>query len=191
MGLNAALSGALIQDINQEINYLVNELKTTYKDSVDMEKSWKMATLLIGANNLCRACENYTDDTPETFGRLLNESISKLYREIPRVRLNLLPIFNLSQVYLWAQQGEYCTEVWDLLEECPCLNMRNPSFSNRRLVDVAALGYRQQISLIADYWQSLELDTFSVTVQPFLENMKIINGDLTSNWDCFHPSALG
>jgi len=191
VGLDAALTGALVQDIPQEIEFLVSQLNTIYADSVDFKNSWKMATLFIGANNLCVACNNNTRDYPEEFGRVLNQSIAQLHESIPRVRLNLLPIFNLTQVWAWARSDPYCTRVWDIMPECPCLQMWHPSQKDRQAVNDYAVQYRKEISKVAAYWQSLGLTDFSVTVQPFLQNMKIINSALTSNFDCFHPSEIG
>lgn len=176
VGLNAALSGAKIQDIPQEIDFLVEQLQTTYKDTIDFENSWKMATILIGANNLCVACNNNTSDFPENFGAMLNSSISQLYTSIPRVRLNLLPMFNISQVYYWSRENKYCTDIWNLFDECPCLSGKDSTEQDRQIVNDYAVQYRQQVNQIAEYWQAKNLSTFSVTVQPFTGSLKIING---------------
>ena len=37
-----------------QIDYLVEELTTTFSDDVDMENDWKMLTILIGAVRACR-----------------------------------------------------------------------------------------------------------------------------------------
>jgi len=190
VGLNAALSGAKIQDISQEIDFLVQQLKTEYNQTVDFENSWKMATMLIGANNLCVVCHNNTADTPETFGQLLNASIAQMYSSIPRVRLNILPIFNITQVYAWSQTNRYCTDIWGILDECPCLSSHSSTNADRHAVNVAAVQYRQVVDDVVAYWQSQTLNDFAVTVQPFSGSLKIINGDLTSDFDCFHPSEL-
>lgn len=38
---------------NGQVSYITNQLKTTYANKVDMKTSWKMMTILIGANNIC------------------------------------------------------------------------------------------------------------------------------------------
>lgn len=189
VGLNAAISGAKVQDMSQEIDYIVDQLQTTYADTIDFDNSWKVATILIGANNLCVVCHNNTADTPETYGALLNSSIAQIEASIPRVRVNLLPMFNITQVYYWSRTNQYCTRIWDLFEECPCLTKESTE-QDRRMVNDAAVAYREQVDNIAAYWQSKNSSTFSVTVQPITESLKIINGALTSDFDCFHPSEL-
>lgn len=176
MGLNAAISGAKVQDISGQIDYLVTQLTTTYNSSVDFENDWKVATILIGANNLCVACYNETANTPQTYAQLMNDSIAQIYQSIPRVRLNVLPMFNITQVYYWSQENQYCKRVWRLLDECPCLSSAQSTETDRRLVNDNAVQYRALLSEVVQYWQSLNLESFSVTIQPFSETVRIING---------------
>jgi hypothetical protein len=96
--LNSALSGGRVQDVPDMIDYVVKELKTTYAQTVDFNNDWKLATLLIGANNLCGACHNDSGDDPDSFQTELNNVIQMMYEQIPRLRLNLLPMFNIGQV---------------------------------------------------------------------------------------------
>ena len=49
-------------------------------------------------NNICRACRNETKDDPETYGALLDAALERLFEEVPKLRVNLLPMFNISQV---------------------------------------------------------------------------------------------
>jgi hypothetical protein len=45
---------AKIQDAaNGQVAYITNQLKTTFATKVDLNKSWKLMTILIGANNIC------------------------------------------------------------------------------------------------------------------------------------------
>ena len=96
--MNSALSGGRVQDVPDMINYVVKELKTTYNATIDFNNDWKLATLLIGANNLCGACHNDSGDDPDSYETELNNVIQMMYEQIPRVRLNLLPMFNIGQV---------------------------------------------------------------------------------------------
>jgi len=145
---------------------------------------------LIGANNLCVACYNSTDNSPSTYAQLMNSSLAQIYHSIPRVRVNVLPMFNITQVYYWSQTNEYCKRIWRLLDECPCLSSHSSTETDRRLVNQNAVEYRSLLDEVVQYWQSLNLETFAVTLQPFTDSVKIINGILTSDFDCFHPSYI-
>ncbi len=52
---------------------------------------WKMMTIMIGGNNLCHLCADPEANSPQTFGRLLEESIDLLYDQVPRLFINLVP----------------------------------------------------------------------------------------------------
>ena len=51
----------------------------------------QMVSILIGHNNLCDFCVDPVENGPETFGRLLEESIDLLYDQVPRLFINLVP----------------------------------------------------------------------------------------------------
>lgn len=192
IALNAALSGAVSQDLEDEVNYLFEELTTTYNTTVDFENDWKLATLLIGGNNMCGACRNSSDSSPEAFEQSLDAAIELLYQKIPRVRLNLLPMFNISQVWYWARTDKYCTRMWDTIasSECSCMTKSDVTHQDLVMMDEAAVAYRQSAQKIAQKWADKNLDTFTVAYQPFSGNLKMINGELTSDFDCFHPSYI-
>lgn len=108
-----------------------------YNHTIDFEKSWKLITLFIGANNLCICCtKGNTSGQTETYEKLLEYKLHLLFitviysgvlaqikREIPRSFVNLVPIFNISGVYEAGQVREWCVILWKYftMGECPCL----------------------------------------------------------------------
>jgi len=188
--LNAALSGAVVQTLPQEIDMLVHQLTHLYNQTIDFNNDWKLATILIGANNMCGACHNNSANSADTYEQQLDSSLQYLYEKIPRVRVNLLPMFNISQVWYWHNTDEYCRIMWDTISssECSCITPKSNTQQDRELVDIAAEQYRQRLVKVAQKWAAKNLTTFAVTVQPFTYNFKIVNSELTSSFDCFHPS---
>lgn len=51
--LDAGVSMAKVQDCPNQVDFLVNTMKTNYKDTIDFQNDWKLLTLFIGANNIC------------------------------------------------------------------------------------------------------------------------------------------
>jgi len=190
--LNAALSGAIMQTIPQMVDMLVHQLKTIYNETVDFNNDWKLATILLGANNLCGSCHNSSQNTPAAYVQALDQGLQYLYENIPRVRVLVLPMFNISQVYYWHNTEEYCKLMWDTISasECSCITKPSATEQDRKIVDQTAVQYRQGINSVAAKWTAKNLTTFAVSVQPFSGNLIIVNDDLTSKFDCFHPSAL-
>ena len=56
----------------------------------------QMVSILIGHNNLCDFCVDPVENGPETFGRLLEESIDPLCAQVPRLFVNLLSPIDVS-----------------------------------------------------------------------------------------------
>eukprot|EP01096_Ripella_sp_DP13-Kostka_P000106 TRINITY_DN1015_c1_g1_i1.p1 TRINITY_DN1015_c1_g1~~TRINITY_DN1015_c1_g1_i1.p1 ORF type:complete len:431 (+),score=203.16 TRINITY_DN1015_c1_g1_i1:85-1293(+) len=187
--LNAAQSGGKVEDLIDQVNYLINELKTTYATKIDYNNDWKMATILIGANNMCVACHNGTNSTPEYFRQNLNATIAKMYAEIPRLWVNVLPMFNISQVYDWVQTSSYCKDMWRTLSsgECPCQTGK-ATLQDRLLMDKAAQEYREVVWDLYYEWNAKNLTSFKFAVQPFTSRLEIIDLAFLSEFDCFHPS---
>ena len=88
-----------MQEVPPQINYLVTQLQTTYKDSVNFNDDWKLLTLFIGANNLCPSCHGSAHSPPEFFEANLKAVLQQVEQQIPRVFVNLVTIFNISGVW--------------------------------------------------------------------------------------------
>eukprot|EP01114_Cavostelium_apophysatum_P007810 TRINITY_DN19995_c0_g1_i1.p1 TRINITY_DN19995_c0_g1~~TRINITY_DN19995_c0_g1_i1.p1 ORF type:complete len:383 (-),score=50.59 TRINITY_DN19995_c0_g1_i1:81-1229(-) len=186
--LNGAQSGAKIHDLPPQIDYITNQLLTTYNESVDMENDWKMMTIFVGANNLCRTCNG--DYDPDYFEKNLEGLVQKIYDQIPRTFVSILQLFNISQVYHLAEQSDYCMFMWDNLCECPCM-CKNATAETRTVMDEHSVYYNERIENVAQNWQNKNLGTFTVKVQPFLRDMMIpdiVGLSALSSLDCFHPS---
>eukprot|EP00042_Codosiga_hollandica_P046695 m.494198 g.494198 ORF g.494198 m.494198 type:complete len:368 (+) comp57288_c0_seq17:77-1180(+) len=183
--LNAAQSGAIAANLISEAEYLIRELP---RQALGLENEWKVLSILIGANDLCNCCHDPvpSDHTPEAFARYLNQSISMIQGNISRVFVNLLPMFNISQVY-WNDPLPHCRLFWDVVTECECMSSSN---ATRTAMDDMTILYNQQIESLASYWNGLKLDDFAIVVQPMTYDLVIPNNTFVSRLDCFHPSLL-
>eukprot|EP01127_Copromyxa_protea_P013991 TRINITY_DN3831_c0_g1_i1.p1 TRINITY_DN3831_c0_g1~~TRINITY_DN3831_c0_g1_i1.p1 ORF type:complete len:355 (-),score=89.42 TRINITY_DN3831_c0_g1_i1:44-1108(-) len=191
--LNGAISGAKIQGVPGQIDYLVQTAQTTYKDKIDWENDWKLLTLFIGANNLCASCKGDAG-TPELFEQELDLVLAKIQKEIPKVFVNVVTIFNISGVWNAHSTKEYCQVIWvDLgVDECPCLIAHGPE--GRQTMDDNAVAYDAISRKLANKYSSKTTgnNTFNVVVQPGLTGFNITHwGEgFLSDLDCFHPNLL-
>jgi len=188
--LNAAQSQARIDAVPAQLTYLANELKTTYRDTVNFDKDWKMLTILIGANNICPACTNRSISQPDYFEAQMRAVITQVHQTIPRVFVNLLPLFNMSQVWNVSMKSLYCKGMWDEVttSECGCLTDHSTQ-AQRHIMDLTAIEFNKRLYTIAADWQAKNISDFNVVIQPFLQNLVIPGLDFVSELDCFHPSA--
>lgn len=52
-------SGAYAQNLPAQVQYIYDQMSSD--PNIDMENSWKVMTILIGANNLCLSCFSELD----------------------------------------------------------------------------------------------------------------------------------
>jgi len=191
--LNAAQSMAKVAQVVDQVDYLEQLLKTyDANGTIDMKHDWKLLTVLTGANNICGSCSNGSIYQPAYFGQQLDLLIGKIYKQIPNVFVNVITMFNISQVYTQHLRSEYCTIMWDTFaaHECGCLTDSGSTNATRTAMDLHSVAFNQQIYAVAAKWAGLNSPTFTVSVQPFTENMLISSQSDLSELDCFHPSLL-
>ena len=86
--LNAAQSGAWVQNMPAQVDYIVQQMQANPK--IDYKNDWKLVNLLIGANNLCWSCMNdfKVIDSADFFESNLTETMT-LVCQISRVEARL------------------------------------------------------------------------------------------------------
>jgi len=190
--LNAAQSGAQVDDLTpHELDYLFQELNSN--PNIDMENDWKVMTLLIGANDLCGACQLSDPwSEPDAFELGVTATLEKVRAAVPRVFVNLVNMFNLSGVYTLSLQNPYCTDFHrDFAGECPCIFWPNGT-ETRPLTDSITQEINARMANIAQSYQAKNYSDFAVIVQPFGRDLAVdtLPLDFISTLDCFHPSLL-
>jgi phospholipase B1 len=191
--LDAAQSGAMVTDlVSHELNYLIKSVKANPK--INFDEDWKVLTLLIGANDLCASCtfleKKYLD--PDEFEKHLSAVLEGIRTNIPRVFVNVVEMFNLSQVYDLSLKTPRCADIHrDLFIECDCI-FGPEATKNRILVDTYVQEYNARSRGLAAYYQALGDPQFTVVAQPFASNtaLKDQPPEILSTLDCFHPSLI-
>eukprot|EP01125_Pyxidicula_operculata_P000457 TRINITY_DN10487_c0_g1_i1.p1 TRINITY_DN10487_c0_g1~~TRINITY_DN10487_c0_g1_i1.p1 ORF type:complete len:358 (+),score=63.39 TRINITY_DN10487_c0_g1_i1:42-1115(+) len=188
--LDGAVSGAKIQDVPAQIEYLVNTLKTQYSNTIDFENDWKLVTLFIGANNLCEICTGRYD--PNWFEQQLVSVVNQVKQSIPKVFMNIVGIFNISGVYVAGMQSEYCRLLWDTgVDECSCMLAHGDS--GRASMDAGSYAYNLASAKVAAQFSSQVTGnkTFTAVYQPGVSgyNISYFGENYLSALDCFHPNT--
>ncbi|KAJ3104299.1 hypothetical protein HDU97_009375 [Phlyctochytrium planicorne] len=175
--LNAAVSAAKVADLNGQVTTLTNAFKSGGY-SVD---GWKMINVLIGANDLCSACNGDAAQTPNGFETSFRTAMQALRNNYKNTIVNAIQIFNVSQVYFPQQSDSYCSFAQGILNECPC----SKTAANRALMDSYTVQYNQRISKVA---AEFNFSDFVVNVQPAVSNLVINSLNFLAKIDCFHPN---
>lgn len=186
--LNAAQSGAMIGDVRkQQVKYLVKQMKS---EGIDIEKTWKHITLLIGANDLCVSCLIEKILSPDEWEKNLREILDEIKADIPRAIVSVVEIFNVSQVYDLSLKSKYCTNVHRLVFiECDCAF--GPKGDKHRVyMDQMAMAYNNRTRNVVAEYNDPSNPNFAAVIVPATEDLAIKDAplDFLSTLDCFHPS---
>lgn len=183
---NAAQSGAGAIDLvgrgGNQTEYLI-----AWAESANVtDDDWKVLTLFIGANDICGSCVNRT--SPAEFGENVEAAIHIIRRNFKRVFINILPIFEVSQVHHLTEPSLYCRSFRRVIVECKCLS--NYGEEGRAQMDRYTHEYNRISFNIAERWRKRGYDDFTVVAQPFMVDFKIPDIAWVSKLDCFHPSEI-
>ncbi|XP_055628956.1 phospholipase B1, membrane-associated isoform X2 [Toxorhynchites rutilus septentrionalis] len=191
---NTAEAGAMSQDIPQQAKNLVKRMLCDPK--VNVEKHWKLITLLIGGNDFCsNIC--YLNPPEKSLAYHENNILAALrtFRDyLPRTIVNLVASPNVDILTKLKAKPLECVSTH--IFECPCFMATQFARNEKRYVK------------IIEYWNELQKDIagreefqnkpdFSVVFQPFIINITVPNlpnGDSDVSYlsmDCFHLSQKG
>jgi len=189
--LNAAQSGAMVDDLPHELDYLLGQLSAN--PDIDMDEDWKLMTILMGANDLCASCTLIKGFlSPDDFEAHMSKALEAVRLSVPRVFVQIAEIFNLSQIYDLSLKIPHCATIHRaLFLECDCI-FGPLAGKNRAAVDTYAQLYNERSRKLAAYYQSMNYPDFNVVTQPFGRDTMITDQPpaLLSTLDCFHPSLM-
>lgn len=200
---NAALTGAISATLGMETKYLLRQV--TRHPTVNVTDDWKMLTLFIGTNELCKAsCEGRDDDQTslaDEYEKRIMIALGLIHLRLPRTLVNVLLLPDMSQVEGFANSHPRCLHALQLLSTiCPCAMMhgeagrwamrRTTAEYNQRLIRIAKRMNARAAEMAAVEKRPLE---FAVTISPVLRDTDLRNdipAHFAAKLDCFHPSAM-
>ncbi|KAI8064141.1 hypothetical protein BDF21DRAFT_455305 [Thamnidium elegans] len=188
--LNGALSGAIAMNLDGELDYLISTMKSI--KHIDFEDDWKMINIQVGSNDMCGACNtSYMDKvTPEKYGNYVDSAVDKIQSSIPKVIVNLISSFDLSQLFeLTATNSQYCVARKDETGDTGCSCAANPEGLNK--MKEFSKGYDQKLLEIYKKYQSNKSNSFAVVYQHCNFEFSKFSMEFFSTLDCFHPSLKG
>jgi phospholipase B1 len=188
---NGAQSASIAQNLLSQIDHIYSVLEN--EPSVNIQKDWKLFTILIGANNVCGVCDQTKwdkNDSGDKYEVALRKALEKMELLLPRSFVNLVMMFNVSQVYTIGLNDPLCLNRHKYIGpyECECVFGKNDTA--RQLMDETIQNYNQRMVNIAQDYKNRKLENFAVVVQPYLQGMKIPSAKYLSTLDCFHPNIL-
>ncbi|KAJ3012802.1 hypothetical protein HKX48_006082 [Thoreauomyces humboldtii] len=191
-GYNMALSGALTDDLQREVDMLISTVNQTVQANGSGDQEWKFLTLLIGANDLCLSCTRLL--SAETYEARIRAVIERMRTTFPRLIVHISTIFKVSELYAFNQKIAYCRDLrmFGGSVECPCAFLGGNTRlggSWRQAMDAAADAWNTRAMAIAASYVGL-YDDFAVIADPGTGGVSIseFQSDFISDIDCFHPT---
>uniref|UniRef100_A0A8D2ZHZ3 Phospholipase B1, membrane-associated n=1 Tax=Scophthalmus maximus TaxID=52904 RepID=A0A8D2ZHZ3_SCOMX len=189
-GFNMAMAGAKTSDIPGQAQALIKAMRED--KGVDIEKDWKLVTIFVGGNDLCHYCTDQNNLAPMNYSHNLMLSLDMLYKEVPRLLVNVVEIFEIYQLKTVKKNTLGCS----LLQRISCPCVINPSENSPEIEEMKRINLQYQVEMkyliTGDRYDGKE--DFAVVLQPFLHNSfipQIGKGEPDESLfsvDCFHIS---
>ncbi|NWU70328.1 PLB1 Phospholipase, partial [Pterocles burchelli] len=190
--LNQAVAGDRSENVPAQVRRLVDRMKNDTR--INLQTDWKLITIFIGGNDLCKFCNNPVHYSPENYTYNLQISLDMLQREVPRAFVNLVTILSIASLReLHVSENNTCPK-WLMRSQCPCvINPEDNSNEFKKLVYFNRR-YQERTRQLVESGRYDTMDDFTVVMQPFLMNVnmpKTQEGLPDSSYfapDCFHFS---
>ncbi|KAL5008091.1 hypothetical protein ScPMuIL_013672 [Solemya velum] len=189
--LNVAKPGAKAKDLPSQARMLVEKMKD--EPGVDFSNDWKVITIFIGGNDICKYCTDKNKYSVNNFKKHIKKTLDILHKRIPRAFVNMV----LAPNAIMARDlnvNIVCAAMHLFL--CPCAAYPWNEKAAETEIQITK-GYRRVTKELVESGRYDTKQDFTVVVQPLFTETTfplLPDGKPDLSYfapDCFHFSAKG
>ncbi|GFR84323.1 phospholipase B1, membrane-associated [Elysia marginata] len=163
-GFNVAVTAATSNNLVAQTKRLI--LKMQKDPNVDFENDWKVITIFIGGNDVCRACLT-RKLTAENFAANLKDSLDMLQDNVPRTFVNVVELMKVEMAPEIVKQNGICENALTMLCACMAIPRNEEAFERNLKIRKAFQKAAEDVVNSGDYDHKKD---FTVVLQPFYKN---------------------
>ncbi|RUS85406.1 hypothetical protein EGW08_006849, partial [Elysia chlorotica] len=130
---------------------------------IDFHNDWKVITIFIGGNDVCRACLQRRL-TAENFAANLKDSLDMLQDTVPRAFVNVVELMKVEMAVEIVRQNGICENALGMLCACMALPKNKAAFERNLRIREAFQKAAEDVVNSGNYDQK---EDFTVVLQPF------------------------
>ncbi|XP_030410144.1 phospholipase B1, membrane-associated [Gopherus evgoodei] len=188
--LNQAVAGARSENVPSQARRLVDLMKNDTR--INFQEDWKLITLFIGGNDLCRFCDDPVHFSPDNFTNNIRIALDVLHREVPRAFVNLVTVLHIVTLRDVYQEKDVSCPRLIMRQLCPCVLNYDDNSTEIKMLESFNRRYQEETHRLVESGRYDTKEDFTVVVQPFLQRVtvpKTEEGLPDSSYfapDCFH-----
>jgi len=191
---NVAEIGAMSRDMPYMTKILIKRMKNDPR--VDINKHWKLVTMMIGANDICSdiCYVSPPEKAVDLHEKHLLQVLRTLRDNLPRTMVNIVPPPNVYILTKFTARPMECVPVHII--ECPCMFASQFQSKKLRFKKIISDWSARERAII-DREEFHNKTDFTVNYQPFTNNLVFprtkdgITDYTYLSTDCFHLSQKG
>ncbi|XP_065835506.1 phospholipase B1, membrane-associated-like [Oscarella lobularis] len=182
--MNAAVSGSKSRDILPQAERLVTLMQND--QNIDFANDWKVVTLFIGGNDLCKYCIMDPPGwgiTPAEYRHNVEITLDYLKDNMPRTFVNLVNVVDITLLDSMRDLSN-CDLFYQAF--CQCLDAQD------QMLQMYVQEYQNGLRNLVEE-AKYDQNDFTVVLQPFFEEMTLPSDDPLQFFapDCFHFGVRG
>lgn len=182
---NVAEPGATHSSLYNQANHLVSRIRGN--PNINQEEDWKLITIWVGGNDLCRYCDDRDRFSPTSFAAGHQRALDVLHSNLNKTIVNVIAMFDITPLNNMST-GIVCHGLH--VGFCHCAVNQT---TKEELKDIH-MGYYTELKKLIDSGRYDTRPDFTVVFQHHMRDLEPIvdeNGDIDHSYfspDCFHPS---